>query len=131
MVERATVVRKTNNRGCMYPVEKAPFWLKEGREPIELCGLHWKKNVEEIKKNKIFFEDRYIEIKYETFVNDVRGTMHQVTKFCELSEPENFFKMLPKTLPSMNYKWEKNLTEKQKLVLERILKEFLRQLNYD
>lgn len=110
---------------------KAPEWEKKKRQPIELCGLHWKRNVEEILENKSLFEDRYIEVKYEDFILDVRGTMDKVTKFCELSKSESFFAMLPQTLRNMDYKWKSNLTKEQKDILNETLKPFLAQLEYD
>lgn len=111
--------------------EKASEWEKKGGQPIELCGLHWKRDVEEILENKSLFEDRYIEVRYEEFILDVRGTMEKVTNFCELSNSEYFSKMLPQTLPNMNYKWKDDLKEEQKTILEKTLKPFLVQLGYD
>jgi hypothetical protein len=111
--------------------EKATNWDAEGRELIELCGLHWKNNVEEILRNIPLFEDRYIEIRYETFVMDVRGTMQRVTNFCELRDSKKFFEMLPPTLSNMNYKWHENLTETQTVKLNKTIKDILNQLNYD
>ena len=124
-------VKWWNNFDIWWLGKKAPEWEIEGREPIELCGLNWKRNVEEILENKALFEDRYIEIRYEEFVKDVKGSMQRVTKYCELSESKKFLKMLPQTLSNMNYKWEENLTEKQKIMLEKTLRGFLNQLRYN
>jgi hypothetical protein len=111
--------------------EKTSEWEKKGRQPIALCGLHWKRGVEEIIENKSLFEDRYIEIKYEDLIIDVRGTMDKIISFCELSNSEYFLRMLPQTLPNMNYKWEKSLNEAQKTILNNTLKPFLTLLGYD
>ena len=111
--------------------KKVSEWKEEGRESIELCALQWEKNVREILKNKSLFEDRYIEIKYEEFAADVKGTMNKVTDFCELGESKKFNEILPNTLPNMNYKWIEDLNEKQKLILNNNLKPFLNQLGYD
>lgn len=110
--------------------EKPYEWTKKGKQPIELCGLNWKRNVEEILKNKGLFEDRYIEVKYEDFILDVKGTMEKIINFCELSYSDYFIKMLPQTLPNMNYKWKNNLNEEQKTILDITLKPFLAQLGY-
>lgn len=104
---------------------------EKSREAIELCGLQWKNNVNEILNNKYLFKNRYIEIKYEDFVLDVKGIMEKVIDFCELSELEIFFKQLPKTLPNMNNKWKMNLTEVQKNILNEIMKSLLNQLGYN
>jgi hypothetical protein len=124
-------VRWWNDFDIWWLGKKAPDWVTEGREPIELCGLHWKRNVEEILKNKVLFEDRYMEIRYEEFVKDVRGTMRIVANFCELSASKKFFEMLPQSLSNMNFKWKENLTEIQKIKLKKTLKGFLNQLRYD
>jgi hypothetical protein len=111
--------------------EKSYELEKKSRQTIELCGLRWKNNVKEILNNKYLFKNRYIEVRYEDFVLDVKGTMEKVTDFCELSNSEEFFKLLPKTLPNMNNKWEKELTEVQKSILNEILKSYLNQLGYN
>ena len=111
--------------------KKAFECKKKGKQPIELCGLHWKRDVEEILKNKGLFEDRYIEVKYEDFILDVRGTMKKIVNFCELSNSDYFIKMLPQTLPDMNFKWKNNLNEEQKTTLDNTLRPFLALLGYD
>jgi hypothetical protein len=110
--------------------EKASEWENKGKHLIELCGLHWKRVVEEILENKSLFEDRYIEARYEEFILDVRGTMERITNFCELSKSESFSKLLPQTLPNMNYKWKDDLTKEQRDILDKTLKPFLTQLGY-
>ena len=111
--------------------EKVSEWEKKGRPAIELCGLYWKRDVIEILENKSLFEDRYMEVRYEELVRDVKKTMYKIADFCGLSESRYFFKMLPHTLPDMNYKWEGSLTEEQKGILDETLKPFLIQLGYD
>jgi len=96
-------------------------WEKEGREPIELCALHWKRDVEELQKNKDLFGKRYMELKYEDLIADVKGTVGQITDFCELSKSKAFTETLPRTLPNMNYKWKEQLKQRQKEVLDETL----------
>ena len=120
-----------NNTNIWWLGEKASEWEKKRMPAIELCGLHWKRDVEEILENKSLFEDRYIEVRYEEFIVDVRGTMKRITNFCELSKSECFSKMLPQTLRNMNYKWKDDLTKEQRNILDRTLKPFLNQLGYD
>ena len=110
---------------------KASEWEKKGKPAIELCGLHWKRDVEEILENKYLFEDRYLEIRYENFITDVRGTMEKVISFCELGKSDLFNEFLPQTLPNMNTKWKEYLTSEQKDILERTIGSFQNQLGYD
>ena len=123
-------VRFWNDTDIWWLGEKASNWEKKGGAAIELCGLHWKRDVEEILKNKNLFEDRYIEVRYEDFVSDVKGTMDRVTNFCKLSKSDAYSRLLPKTLSNMNYKWEEQLTVEQKELLDRTIKPFLNQLGY-
>ena len=44
---------------------KPSEWEKKGKSAIELCGLYWKTDVEEILENKYLFENRYLELRYE------------------------------------------------------------------
>lgn len=110
--------------------EKASEWKKKGKPAIELCGLHWKRDVEEILENKTLFENRYLEVRYENFRQDVKGTMKEITDFCELEESNSFNQRLPQTLPNMDNKWKKNLNNEQKDTLERAIGPFLNHLGY-
>jgi hypothetical protein len=100
---------------------KASAWEREGREPIELCALHWKRDVEEIQTNKALFGERYIELRYEDLMADVKGTVSRITDFCELRRSTRFAEALPQVLRNMNYKWKEQLTEEQKMILNRTL----------
>ncbi len=109
--------------------QKPPQWAAEGKEPIALCALQWKHDVEEILQNKPLYQDRYIELKYEDFIKDVRGSMAKITNFCELSRSNEFLEILPEKLPDKNEKW-KNLSEHQKKVLHDTISGFLGELEY-
>ena len=110
---------------------KASHWEKDGKPAIKLCGLHWQRDVMELIDNKYLFEDRLIEIRYEDFIADVRGTMDKVIGFCELSQSKSFLETLPKTLPNMNQKWQEQLTAEQKDILQRTIEPALIQLGYE
>jgi len=106
-------------------------WEEMGKDPIKLCGLHWKHNLEEILKNKYLFEDRYIELRYEELIQNTRNTLYRITDFCKLSWPDNYKKIIPKKLFNMNYKWKKQLTKKQIEVLNETLSKELNNLGYN
>jgi hypothetical protein len=80
--------------------------------------------------NKSLFEERYMEIRYEAFVVDVRSTMDRILDFCGLYKSSKFMEMLPKTLPNRNNKWTENLSESQKKILHYTLQPLLGQLGY-
>jgi hypothetical protein len=105
-------------------------WVKKGKYPIELCGLHWKHNIEEILKNKHLFDNRYIEIQYEELVENTKNCINKITEFCELSWPNRYKRIIPDKLFTMNYKWKKELSKKQKEILTKILNKELKKFGY-
>jgi hypothetical protein len=110
--------------------KKVSDWNINGKPPIELCALHWMREVKEILEQKIYFEERYLEIKYEDFVKDVVGTINRVTEFCELRKSTKFVNALPKVLKNRNYKWKKGINENDRIILNNTLKTFLEKTGY-
>ncbi len=108
----------------------AEKWREMGRDPIELCAVHWEKDEREILDNKYLFEDRYIEIRYEDLVVDTKRSLKEILKFCELADYPKFYENVP-VLKNMNYKWGQGLTEKQKQVMESSIGDFLVELGYE
>jgi hypothetical protein len=123
-------VKWWNDTDIWWLGKKPSEMSNNGRNPIELCGLHWKKDTEEILKNKYLFEDRYLEIKYENLVKNTKKIIHQITDFCKLSWPYEFEETIPSELPNMDYKWQKKLNDNQKEVLYKILKDSLKKYGY-
>ncbi|MCP4607893.1 MAG: sulfotransferase [Planctomycetes bacterium] len=109
---------------------KSRTWEESGNEKIELCALQWKHNVDEILQNKYLFEERYLEIRYEELIEDVKSTFTRITDFCGLARAEKFTELLPATLYNPTHKWKEALTEQQKLILNKTLEESLIQLGY-
>lgn len=123
-------VRWWNDTDIWWLGMKASEWAKRKRQPIELCGLHWKREVEEIREYGKIFGNRYMEIKYEDFILEAKNTMEKILYFCGLGESNSFYKMLPQLFPDMNYKWKNDLTREQINILDKTLKPFLTQLGY-
>jgi hypothetical protein len=109
---------------------KAGEWEKTGREPIELCALHWQRNVQELLAHRGLFEDRYLELRYEELVEDTPGSVSKIVRFCELLESQEFMQYIPEKLVDMNYKWKEQLNEKQKMVMNEAIGPFLVELGY-
>lgn len=105
-------------------------WAETGRDPIELCALYWKRNVEEVQNNRTLFEGRYIEVRYEELTRDTHGVLRRLVDFCELNGPDKFINLLPAQLPNMNHQWGEQLTEEQKSLLHDSIGEFLSKLGY-
>jgi hypothetical protein len=110
--------------------KKPPDWQARGKDPIELCALSWRKNVEEILVNKHLFSDRYIEIRYEELVKNVKKTIFKITDFCMLKRSKTFENLLPASLTNMNHKWETSLSHQQKQTINNSVGNFLSELGY-
>jgi len=105
-------------------------WQRNGNAPEKLCALHWKHNVEEIRRFKSRLSNRYIEIRYENFVNDPRGTIRSLINYCQLNPSINYISSLPEALLNMNNKWKENLSSKQKKIISETVGDYLQKLNY-
>jgi len=108
---------------------KVSDWNKAGKDPVELATKHWRANLEEILSNKSILA-RYMEVKYEDFVKDTWAETKRMTDFCGLSFPENFKRILPKSLPNMNFKWRKQITQEQSKIIDEYGGDLLKQLGY-
>ncbi len=104
-------------------------WEKEGRDPLELTGLHWKHNLEEIQSNRQVLSN-YKEVRYESLVADPRSVMLELLDFCDLKPSGGYEEQLPTSLPDMNRKWKENLNESQLATLDDAIGGTLRELGY-
>lgn len=109
---------------------KASEWEEQGKEPVELCALYWKRTIEEVRSKKHLFKSRYIEVRYEELVNDTKGVISSIADFCELRRPQAYMNLLPAGLPDSDIKWRKQLTERQKKILYDAVGDFLESLGY-
>ena len=105
-------------------------WRQEGKEPIELCALHWQRNVKEIKKNCNKLNTTYMEMRYEDLAADVLGSLRRILTFCNLPIPETYINNLPSHLINMNNKWKNTLTNHQKIILQNTIGPFAYKLGY-
>lgn len=105
-------------------------WERQGREPVELAGLYWKRTVEEVRSKRDLFQNRYIEVRYEDLVRDTRGVIGTLTNFCELRQSKKYVNLLPATLPNSDLKWRERLTGRQKDILHESIGDFLDSLGY-
>ena len=84
------------------------------------------------EKAKQYVEkENYLEVKYEDLCASPVEVFQKVIEFCELPWTENFEKSIKKyRLKNRNDKWQKELTEYQKSVLDGILREYLIRYGY-
>ena len=105
-------------------------WAAQGKEPIALCALHWQHDVQEILQNKYLFAERYLEIHYEDLIENPSKVIERLLPFCGLRETAEFRQRLPQSFKNMNYKWQTQLSESQKQILEETIGDFLLELGY-
>ena len=110
--------------------DKAANHVEEYGDPIELCGLHWQHNVNELLQARELLGERYCELRYEDLVHDVHGFVRTVLDFCQLEAPAAFLELLPAKLPDMNNKWRDDLSDQQIQALQKVIGPSLEQLGY-
>jgi hypothetical protein len=111
--------------------DKAIDHVHEYEDPVELMGLHWKYNVEEMLQLGELVGPRYKEVRYEDLVQNVRGTISEVMDFLELDKTDSWLDELPVKLPNMNEKWRTDLSERQVELLQDRISGMLKTLHYD
>ena len=110
--------------------DKAHKHVDQFDGPIELCGLHWQRNLEELLLAKDLLGERYLEMRYEDLIDDVHGIVKQVLAFSDLDASAAYFSFLPEKLPNMNNKWRDDLSQKQIDALQRVIGPSLQMLGY-
>jgi len=105
-------------------------WKSRGREPAELAALYWRRNVEEIRRQGDLLGGRYLEIRYEDLVKDVRSVIENLLDFCELDKPPEYMELIPQSLPDRNRKWRSRLSREQVEAVQHSVGEFLEELGY-
>lgn len=108
---------------------KVGDWKEQGKDPVEFAAKQWWWNMEEILRNKNIFKN-YLEVRYETFVKDTWGEVGRMLDLCELPFPESFKRIVPQSLPDMNYKWRKHFSKEQLLIVDENAGDMLRELGY-
>ncbi len=111
----------------------ALWWINKQpkqKQDIALCGKHWKTNVDEILKHISLFGHHYVEIRYESLVNNPRAVLVEILRQIHIPENPDYISALPKALPNKNNKWKMQLTTKQKNQLTKTIKPLLTQLRY-
>jgi hypothetical protein len=111
---------------------KPPGWRElYGRPSIEQCALQWKMTVEYIRESaRSLPAERYIEIRYEDFMEKPVETLISVGEKCGLSWDRAYLTELVSDVQSRNYKWRENLTRSQIETINELSGDLLAQLGY-
>jgi len=114
------------------PKQYRKEWEQSDYSFAVLAGIEWKMILDEIEESKKELEPgRFLEIRYEDFVADPLAIFEQVTDFAGLTFDKKFIKKIERyKLRNMNYKWEEELSESERLLLNRCLQAHLRKYGY-
>lgn len=107
-------------------------WEQGNQSFLLLAAIQWKVLMDAYEKVKVQVRpDYYMEVRYEDFISNVRGTMEHVIDFCELSNKQYFNQANDFShLFNANDKWQRNLTRQQRALLEQSLHKHLQFYGY-
>lgn len=107
-------------------------WEDVGNDPIELCGLHWQRQLEEILTSSRYVPaGQYMEVRYEQFVGDPIGELRKILCFVELDWSTTFERRFNSlSIEGRDDKWRRQLSAAQIETLERVLAKTLQSLGY-
>lgn len=115
-----------------WPEEWVRFYHDCGRLPIVFAANMWQYFTKEIlQESSRMDRSRYFELRYEELVSAPSKTIEKIAEFCELEWNAAFRdKLRSFHLENMNFKWKRNLSSRQKELLESSLRGSLEPLNY-
>lgn len=107
-------------------------WKSAGKNPIELCALHWMHMVSTVFEAKPYLKsEQYVEIKYEDLARNPMYVMQDLVNFCGLRWMPTYETSIKNVkVQNYNYKWRTELQNYDQDILNDILGDFLRQLDY-
>lgn len=107
-------------------------WEKHEQSFIALAGIEWKIILDAVEDSKKYFnESNFMEIKYEDLCKGHVDIFRDVFDFCELEWTQQFENKINKIeMKNTNFKWEKELNETQKYILNSVTEEYLRKYDY-
>lgn len=107
-------------------------WEKYGKSFLALAGIEWKILMDAMDKAKGSIDsNNFLEVKYENLCCDSVQVLKGVLKFCNLEWSEKFEKSIRRhPLENKNYKWQKELTNQQRCILEDVLGDYLKKYGY-
>lgn len=91
------------------PEDYTNQWIKSNKDPYVLAALQWKCIVQIAKKeSKLIPPDKYVEIKYEDFIDAPHKILSHIFKFCNLEDSKKAHDYLEKNpiLNNLKYKYK-------------------------
>lgn len=111
--------------------EHIKIWEESGRSPVTLAALEWHSAYEQTLIERQDVNPKYLQIKYEEFVENPKRTMDKIYKFVGLklsNRVNNYMNMIK--YKNMNYKYHEILTKKDVQIIENICQKQINKLYY-
>jgi len=107
-------------------------WLKHNKSFVALAAIEWKIILDALELTKKTLDNNnFLEIKYEDLCANPIDEFNKVFKYSELEFTPKFKKIIMNTdFKNTNYKWKTELNNKQKTILEDVLRDYLVKYNY-
>ncbi len=108
-------------------------WLEHNKSFIALAAIEWKILMDALEEGKKpLTEKNYLEIRYEDLCASPIKEFEKVLKFSELEMTDKFQKIINQTkFRNTNSKWENELNDKQKTILNEVLYDYLVKYGYE
>ena len=107
-------------------------WAMYDHSFVALAAIQWKIFIDAMRAAADRIpKGQLLEVKYEDLCADPRQTLEDITGFCGLGWAKELDKQLAKTtFKNTNLKWQKDMTGRQKTIMNEILKDYLLLYNY-
>jgi len=108
-------------------------WKKYDKSVYALAAVRWKFAMDEIEKQKTKIQkNRLFELSYEQLAEEKNSVMKEIIEFSGLELDKKFLKRLDYfKVENRNWKWKEKWDNKEKVIVEDILDEYLKKYGYE
>lgn len=108
-------------------------WAAAGRHPMELCAMHWRREIEEIDRQLTGLpSSMHLPIRYEDIIADPLPSLERIAEFIGVA-PQNAswqHSLGQIEFPDQNRRWVRELSSEEIEIIERVQRDQLRALGY-
>jgi hypothetical protein len=119
--------------GGQMPEHYRQEWERHQRSFVALAGIEWKTHMDQLEAVKREFPQIDIcQVKYECFCANPIGELKRIADHCELTW-DPWFETAARAfhVKNENGKWETDLTDEQRAILEEVLEPYLVKYGYE
>jgi hypothetical protein len=105
---------------------------RHGKSPLALAAVQWRRIIYAARNEALgISKDRYLEIKYEDFMNDPDGYMTKILDSCALRHSSRVYNYMRSIqFKNMNFKYTRSIKKGNMAMLNDIMGELLLELGY-